>query len=92
MTGDVLDNPSQQRFELEAQGHTAFIAYRRRGEVFSLDHTEVPEEMSGGGVGSALVKGALELVRKQGGKVIARCSFVAAYIDRHAEYRTLLSE
>lgn len=90
MTHEVYDNTSAQRFELATDAGTAFIAYERRGDVISFDHTEVPDSLAGQGVGSALVKGALELVRSEGLKVIAQCSFVAAYIKHHPEYRALL--
>jgi hypothetical protein len=50
----------------------------------------VPEELGGKGVGSKLVKGALDQVRSKGLKVIAQCPFVKAYIDKHPEYADLL--
>ena len=53
-------------------------------------HTEVPPELGGQGVGSKLVKGALDQVRAQGLKAIAQCPFVKAYIDKHVEYQDLL--
>ena len=48
-----------------------------------LLHTEVPEALSGQGVGSKLVRGTLDAVRGDGAKVVPRCEFVAAYIERH---------
>jgi predicted GNAT family acetyltransferase len=54
-------------------------------------HTEVPKELEGRGIGSALVRGLLEIARAQGLKVQAVCPFVKAYLDRHPEYADLLS-
>jgi predicted GNAT family acetyltransferase len=51
----------------------------------------VPDALAGRGVGSKLVKGALDQVRSQGLKVVARCPFVKAYIEKHAEYADLLN-
>jgi len=90
VTPVVQDNPAQQRFEIQSNGATAFIAYHREGDGLSLDHTEVPSSLAGKGIGSALVKGALDQLRDRGVKVLAHCAFVAAYIDKHPEYRSLL--
>ena len=46
---------------------------------------------SGGkGIGSKLVKGALDQVRSEGLTVVAECPFVKGYIDKHPEYSVLL--
>jgi uncharacterized protein len=92
MTNEVRDNTADERFELKTEQATAFIAYHLEGEIISLDHTEVPSVLGGKGIGSALVKGTLEIVRGRNQKLIPRCSFVAAYIERHPEYRALLAE
>jgi predicted GNAT family acetyltransferase len=47
-------------------------------------------ELGGKGIGSKLIKGALDLVRADGLKVIARCPFVKAYIEKHPEYADVL--
>jgi len=49
-----------------------------------------PPELSGRGVASKLVRGALELVRAQGLKVVAKCPFVSAYMGKHPEFNDLL--
>ncbi|SHI74363.1 hypothetical protein SAMN02745194_01006 [Roseomonas rosea] len=92
MTTEVTDNAARHRFELDVDGTTAIIAYRRAGAgVLELVHTEVPENLSGQGVGSRLVKGALDLIRAEGAKVIPSCSFVAAFIQRHPEYADMVA-
>jgi hypothetical protein len=42
MPSPVRDNPARSRFELDADGVTAFMNYRLAGKVISLDHTETP--------------------------------------------------
>jgi hypothetical protein len=90
MTGTVRDNPAHHRFELDADGGTALMYYRLEPGVISLVHTEVPPALEGKGIGSALVRGVLDLVRGRGLKVVAKCPFVAAYMGRHPEYNDLL--
>ena len=90
MTDTVHNNAAQQRFELTVDGHLAAAYYRLADGVITFVHTEVPEALAGRGVGSKLVKGALEQVRTEGLKVVAQCPFVKAYIDKHADYADLL--
>ncbi len=87
----VRDNRAEQEFELSVDGAKAVAAYQLEGERIVFTHTVVPPEIEGRGVGSKLVRGALDQVRDRGLKVIAQCSFVRAWIDRHPEYRDLLA-
>jgi hypothetical protein len=68
----------------------AMAYYQLAPGVITFRHTEVPPEMSGHGVGSQLVRGALEAARARGLKVVARCPFVAAYLAKHPEFNDLL--
>ena len=91
MTGDVHQNAAQHRFDLDVDGHSAHAFYRLDDGLITFTHTEVPEALSGRGVGSRLVRGALETVRAQGLKVVAECPFVANYITKHREFADLLA-
>jgi predicted GNAT family acetyltransferase len=90
MTDAVRDNVALKRFELEVDGHTAFLYYRLEPGVITLVHTEVPSALGGRGVGSTLVRGALDAIRAKGLKVIATCPFVAAYLGKHPEFNDLV--
>ncbi|HEX3593992.1 MAG TPA: GNAT family N-acetyltransferase [Polyangiaceae bacterium] len=87
----VRDNVELSRFELEAPGGTGFLTYRRSPGVVILVHTEVPESIGHRGVGSELVRGVLDLLRARGDKVIPRCKFVAAFIEKHPEYEDMIT-
>ncbi len=87
---DVVNNSAHHRFELTVEGHLAATYYKIVGDVITFIHTEVPSELSGKGVGSKLVKGALDQVRALGLKVIAECAFVKAYIEKNGQYADLL--
>ena len=52
----------------------------------------MPEALSGQGVGSKLVRGVLDAVRAEGLKAVPRCEFVAAYVERHPEYRDMVAD
>ena len=86
---DVRDNEEAGRFEAHVDGAVAIADYRLEGEHVLFTHTEVPPALEGQGVGSALIRAALESVRRRGLKVVPLCSFVAAYMQRHPETREL---
>jgi len=89
MTNSVRDNTERHRFELEADGHVAFANYKRADGVLTMLHTEVPKELEGRGIGSALIRGVLDTARRKGLKVNPVCPFAGAYIDKHPEYADL---
>jgi uncharacterized protein len=90
MIDTVNNNTAKHRFELEVEGHLAAAYYERSGNVITFEHTEVPAELGGKGVGSRLVKGALDQVRSEGLQVVAQCPFVKAWIGKNPAYADLL--
>jgi predicted GNAT family acetyltransferase len=91
MANAVRDNIERRRFELDTPGGgIAFANYRRDGGVVTIMHTEVPRHINGRGIGSALVRGALDLVRAEGAKVVPMCPFVGVFIAKHPDYADLL--
>jgi hypothetical protein len=86
----VRDNPDLSRFELDLDGQMAVAYYQLAPGVITFRHTEVPQELSGQGIGSKLAHGALEAARARGLKVVAKCPFVAAYMAKHPEFNDLL--
>jgi uncharacterized protein len=88
----VRDNRTLMRFEMASGNATAFVEYQRTGDQIVLTHTEVPEALSGQGIGSKLVSGVLDAIRAEGTKVIPQCEFVANFIQRHPGYRSILAE
>jgi predicted GNAT family acetyltransferase len=89
---DLVNNRAKHRYELAVEGHIAATYYEIADGVITFVHTEVPLELGGKGIGSRLIKGALDQVRTDGLKVIAKCPFVKAYIDKHPDYADLLRE
>ena len=85
-------NSGAGRFELAVGDATAFINFRvlTQGEVGFI-HTEVPQELEGQGVGSALVDGALAIVREREWSVLPYCPFVHGWMKRNPEYAERVS-
>jgi predicted GNAT family acetyltransferase len=83
---EVKHNPAQSRYELDAEHGTAVAIYRQQGDRAIFTHTEVPPADEGKGIGSQLVRAALDDTRRRGLKIVPACSFVAAFMRRHPEY------
>ena len=88
-TGSIRDNKTQRRFELDVEGAVAFANYRLAPGTVIITHTETPPALRGRGIASELVKGALEMIRADGLKVVAGCGFVVDYLQKHPEYADL---
>lgn len=86
----INHNPTASRFELQQKGQIAYLSYQDQGDTLVYDHTIVPEALSGQGIGSQLVKHALNYAREQGKQIVPQCSFVAHYINKHPEYQELI--
>lgn len=71
-------------------GEVAILSYTREGGLVVFDHTYVPVAFRGKGVAAALVRAALNEARKQHWKIVPQCSYVAAFIERHAEFASLV--
>ncbi|GAA2699775.1 GNAT family N-acetyltransferase [Micromonospora olivasterospora] len=88
----VEDNPARRRFEILVDDALAgFAAYVPRGEVLVFTHTEVESRFRDMGVGSALIRAALDQVRERGGRIVSECPFMTAFIERHPEYASLVT-
>jgi len=90
MSEGVRNNTALNRFELEVDGQVAVAYYRMTPGVITFVHTEVPQALSGRGVATKLIRGALEMVRAQGLEVVPQCPFVSAFMGKHPEYNDLL--
>ena len=88
----VEDNSDENRYEaLDESGVVAgFAAYEKRNGLLVFTHTEVDDAFEGRGVGSELVRGALDDASTKDVQVRILCPFVKDYIEKHPEYQHLL--
>lgn len=92
METTVRDVPEESRYEIrDGEQLLGHADYERRGDTVVFVHTEVDQDSGRSGVGSTLVRAALDDVRSNGGSVVAKCSFVRGWIERHQEYADLVA-
>jgi predicted GNAT family acetyltransferase len=83
----VTQNPDARRFELRSGDEVlGWIDYLPAGGSVIFAHTEITPGHEHQGLGSVLVRQALEDMRARGATVIPTCPFTAAFIQRHPEY------
>ena len=91
METTVRDNPADNRYEIrDGDRVLGLAAYQRRGDTTVFTHTEVDPDAGQDGVGSRLVRAALDDVRSKGGSVVPQCPFVRGWIERHQDYADLV--
>jgi predicted GNAT family acetyltransferase len=88
---DVIDNQKDSRYEAQVPGGLAIVDYRLKEGRIVLVHTEVPEAAEGHGIGDALVRFVLDDARARGLRVVPLCPFVAQWIERHPDYKDLVT-
>jgi predicted GNAT family acetyltransferase len=88
MASNSSSKVTRSRFELEKDGYIAYLEFETddRGWITFL-HTEVPVALQKRGVASTLVGTALEYARENRMKVDIVCPVVAAFIDKHPEFK-----
>jgi uncharacterized protein len=87
----VADDPGQERFEIHADGELAgVIQYHLRGHEIAFVHTETDDRFRGLGIGSHLVRSALDSVRQRNLVVLPYCPFVNRWMTEHHEYADMV--
>jgi predicted GNAT family acetyltransferase len=92
MTDTVVHDAAGSRFVLKRGddeiGFTEYVTRDDDGIVFT--HTEVDQELQERGLGSTLVRGALDQLRTSTSvRIGATCPFVRRFLAEHPEYQDL---
>jgi predicted GNAT family acetyltransferase len=87
----VRHDEGANRYVLEVDGKDlGFAEYRPDDDRRVFVHTEVDDSLEGKGMGSKLVREALDGSRKDGKRIVPLCSFVAGYIERHPDWNDII--
>jgi len=93
METTVRDAPDADRYEIrDGEKLLGIAAYQLRGDDIRFTHTEVAPDAGESGLGSRLVRAALDDVRSRGLHVVPLCPFVRGWIERHPDYADLVAD
>ena len=88
----ISRNEEESRFEAFGGGNLlGYIDYKIDGKVMEMPHTLVFPEYEGQGVGSALARQSLDMVRKIDSELRIKptCPFIDVWMKRHKDYEDL---
>ena len=93
MSNSILKNDELNRFEIYSDGELAgFAEFKVSNQMISYTHTEIDPKFGGQGLGSQLIKEALDEALEQDLQVAPYCSFVSAYMKNSEKYLHLVPE
>ena len=88
----LVKNESKKRFEIEIDGHFAFINYGETENQIALVHTEAEPELAGTGAAGAVVEKTLIYIKESGKKLLPFCPYVFAFIKKHPEWKAIVDD
>ena len=86
---EIHHDAASHRFQMQVDGHVAYVEYEPMLGGIRITHTIVPNEIGGRGIAAALVEASLNHARAQGWQVVPECSYAEIWIQRHPEYAAL---
>ena len=87
------ESESRGRYEARVEAHEGVgeLTYSRLSATkIVADHTGVDETLRGTGVARALVERLVADARRDGFKIVPRCSYVVAQFGRHPEWSDVI--
>ncbi len=94
MSFAIQHDRAVHRFETDVDGYRCELDYTltpgSKRTAMTITHTGVPADVGGRGIAAALMEAAMKTARDEGWTVVPACSYAAAWIQRHPEYRDLL--
>ena len=91
VTLTILDDEGASRYEAREDGELAgFIDYIVRRDRIALIHTETLAHYQGRGIADRLVRFALSDARRRSLRVIVKCPYVRAFVERHPETQDIV--
>lgn len=90
----IQHDQTNQQFTEEVDNKLATLKYTLMDNDKTIDFysTFVPSDLRGQGIAEDLAKAALSYAAANHLQVVASCSFVQRFIQRHAEYQKLLRD
>jgi predicted GNAT family acetyltransferase len=85
------DDRDGRRFVIEEGGATARLDYRIAPGRLTLVHTDVPDELEGRGIGSQLVRAAVDRAAAEDLTIVPLCPFARRWLRDHPDIAATVS-
>ncbi len=82
----VVDDIEHHRFVYREGGLDAQLVYRVDGDRLILIHTEVPDGLSGRGIGGHLVQAAVKRATASGEIIVPWCPYARKWLTDHPDH------
>jgi predicted GNAT family acetyltransferase len=87
----VVRNDVEHRYEIHVDGELAgFVEIEDGAGATVLPHTEIDEKFAGRGLGTQLIRRALDDIRARGEKIVPLCPMVKKFIEKNDDYADLV--
>jgi predicted GNAT family acetyltransferase len=87
----VRKNTDARTYDAMVDGQeVGTLVYELKGSMAVISHTVIEPEYRGRGLGSELVRQALDDIRGQGMTVSNFCGFVSTFMEKNPDYADLL--
>lgn len=87
---ELKHDSQNNQFTMGINGEKAFVAYYLENGKMYLNHSEVPRNLRGQGIGKVLVQKTFEKLTEEGFSAIAVCSFIKAVASRSKKWNTII--
>lgn len=87
----VINDKQGSRFVLDVDGLEVYVLYVEDKETIDLCSTYTPPKLRGQGLAEKVVLAAFEYAREKKLKVIPSCWYVRVFIDKHPEFKNIVS-
>lgn len=89
---EIRDDPDEGAYVVDVDGERAGKAvYHMRGGRHLFVHTEIDHRFSGAGLGTKLVRYALDDMRAKAGVIVPICPFFMSFLEDHpGEYEDII--
>ena len=91
-TLEIINNPAENRFETWINGLGCKLDYIEDKDTFVITHVGVHPDLRGQGIAGKITQFALEYAKSKSLRVIPMCSYAAVWIQKHEEYKDLLTK
>jgi uncharacterized protein len=87
---EVIHDKDNSRFILNIKNEIAKVDYVLKHDKMFLTHTEVPQNLSGQGIGKILVEKTFEKLTEEGYKAVALCPYANKVAKRSDKWKNVI--